>query len=450
VIVAVGLIAALYFGYRWWQRGHSPNVAAAHAAGGTDKAAVRVEYVHPLKGGIARTTTQPGVIHAYDYVRLHAKVSGFLRAQVVDIGDTVQHGQQVAVIFAPELPQRAATAAAAVERARAEVTQARAMVDVADAEVVASRADVREAEARVGQFTSTRKYRQKEFVRYTELAVSKAVDERAADEMQDNFESAKAGENVALAAVDTAKGKLAKALAQVQKAHADVKAAEAAEREAEAEQGAAQIFVDYTRLIAPFDGVVTERNYHDGDFIRAADTGAETPPILSISRTDLMRVVIYVPDREVPYVDRDDAAVVRIDALAGEEFKGKVTRFSNLEMAANRSMRVEVDLPNPNGLLREGMYGNVTIELDPASDLLRIPSPALIKDTEHGLGTVYLVKDGHAREQPVRIGRDNGLVVEILSGLTERDQVIVSYGGSIEDGEEIEAFPAEGRRSGSK
>ncbi len=407
-----------------------------------NKAAIRVRVVHPRRGGLTLTTVQPGVIHAYDYVRLYAKVSGFLRGQVVDIGDTVERGQVVARVFAPEIQQQVEQAAAAVEHAKAEIVQAEALVTVARAEVVAAEAQVKERDAQVGQYVAKRKYRQKEFVRYNELATTRVIDQRAADEKEDDFESAKAGEEVAIAAVQTAKGRLAKALAAVEKARADVKAARASLRVAEAKQSAAQIFEEYTRLDVPFDGVVTERNYHDGDFIRAADSGGDTPPILMITRNDLMRVIVDIPDRDVPYVNRGDPAVVHVDSLGAEEFRGTVTRYSEMQSSFNRAMRVEVDLPNPSGRLHEGMYGNVTIQLEPAAQVLAVPSSALFENNGHGKGAVYVAREGQARRVDVRVGRDNGLVAEIRSGLEESDEVIVSYSGSIEDGVEIEALPA--------
>jgi len=445
------VLVALAIGYHEWSkdRGGSKVAGKPGAQGssrdesGHDPAVIRVQVVRPRKGGIARTTTQPGVVHAYDFVRMFAKVSGFLRAQVVDIGDTVERGQVIAEVYAPELQQAVEQAAAAVEEAKSRITQAEAMVKVTEAEVRAAEADVRESQARVAQSTSARKYRQKQYVRYNELAVSRAVDERAADEKQEDYESARAGEDVAIAAVATAQGRLARAVAEVDKARADVKAAQAALRVAEARQSAAEINVEYTRLVAPFNGVITERNFHDGDFIRSADSGAQIPPVVTVSRTDLMRVVVYVPDRDVPLVDRGDEAVVQIDALRGEEFKGRVSRFSNLELSANRAMRVEVDLPNPVGRLREGMYGNVTLLLEPPPDVLCVPSSALVSTSGHGAGVVFVAHDGRAHRTPVRVGRDDGRVVEILSGLSPDDAVIVTYSGSIEDGSRVEAPSSE-------
>ena len=445
ILGALVVAGAAYLAYREWgpgggRNGSSDSVEGEAGRGGSSAPSqlTRVEVARPEMGGIARTTTQPGVVHSYAYVKMYAKISGFLRAQVVDIGDTVERGRIVATVWAPEIRQQYEEATAAVEEARMKIEQARAQVAVAEAEVQAASAGLREAEARVPQYTATRKYRQKQFVRYTELAVSRAVDERAADEKQEDFESAKAGEEVALASVLTAEAQLARKAAGVEKAKADLKAAEAGLEVAKARRDFAQTNVEYSRLASPFDGVVTERNYHDGDFIRAADSGGPAPPILTIARTDLMRVVIQVPDHDVPYVDRGDPAVVRIDALRGEQFKGEVSRFSNVESSANRAMRVEVDLPNPIGRLREGMYGNVSIQLEPPPDVLRVPSGAIIENSADGRGAVYVAEGDRARRKSVRIGRDDGRVFEILSGLSQDDRVIIAYNGAIEDGEPIE------------
>ncbi len=165
-----------------------------------------------------------------------------------------------------------------------------------------------------------------------------------------------------------------------------------------------------------------------------------------------MRVVVYVPDRDTPLLDRGDEAVVRIDALGGEEFKGKVARFSEQELPTNRTMRTEIDLPNPSGRLRQGMYGAVSILLEPPSNDLTIPSKALHQQ-EAGAGSLYVVEDDRARKRPVRIGRDDGIRVEVLSGLSRDDRVIISYTGSIEDGEPVraeEAGEVGGEDQGSK
>jgi len=103
-------------------------------------------------------------------------------------------------------------------------------------------------------------------------------------------------------------------------------------------------------------------------------------------------------------------------------------------------MRTEVDLPNADGKLTEGMYGRVTIILRTASpDSVTIPSSGLLGQTGKGEGAVYVVRDGKARKVDVQVGNDNGVETEILGGLTPEDQVITSYNGSLEDGSPVRA-----------
>ena len=158
-----------------------------------------------------------------------------------------------------------------------------------------------------------------------------------------------------------------------------------------------------------------------------------------MARTDLMRVIIYVPDRDTPLLDRGDPAVVRIDALGGEEFKGKVARFSEFELPTNRTMRTEVDLPNPTGRLRMGMYGPVSILLEPPTDFLTIPSKAL-HEARLGRG-VRLRRRGRPRPQAARSASavTTASASRCMSGLSTDDQVIIQYTGSIEDGEPVVA-----------
>ena len=407
-----------------------------------NKAALPVNVITPRKGGMARSTTQPGTLHAFQYADLFAKASGYLRAQVVDIGDTVEKGQLLAEVYDPERQQAVELAAAEVERSKTAVEQAVAMETAAEAEVTAALATVDVKKTEISQTAAIRRFREKEYIRYMELARHQAVDQRVADEKQEEYEGAKAAEEKAHASVKAAEADLARDRALVLTAKANVSHARAQVRVAEATLAQANILVQYTRILSPYTGVVTQRNFHDGDFIREA-IRADEAPILSVARTDLMRVVVYLPDRDTPYVDRGDPAVVRIDALGGEQFKGKVMRYAEIEDPANRTMRTEIDLPNPTGRLRMGMYGAVSILLEPPTDFLTIPSKAL-HEVEAGAGFVYSAHAGRAHKRRIRIGRDDGILVEVIEGLTLDDQVIVGYTGSLQDGEPVDAAPAEG------
>jgi HlyD family secretion protein len=156
--------------------------------------------------------------------------------------------------------------------------------------------------------------------------------------------------------------------------------------------------------------------------------------MLVVERTDLLRVVVQVPDLDVPWIKRGIPATVEIDALPGEVFRGIVARMADAEDAQSRTMRVEIDLPNPSGRLRQGMYGRVTIKLLAGGNGLVIPASCLAGPLKDGKGAVYVVREGKAYLVPVKVGADDGAHFEVLQGLTADDEVVFRYNGSIGDG----------------
>ena len=125
---------------------------------------------------------------------------------------------------------------------------------------------------------------------------------------------------------------------------------------------------------------------------------------------------MQITDRDVPYCDVGDAALVEIDALPDQASSAASLRVSESEEPDTRLMHVEIDVPNPTGKIRNGMYGRVTIILQ-KSNLLSVPSSCLIGKFEAGKASVYVVRDGKAIRTPVRYSEDNGIEVGILSGL---------------------------------
>jgi len=158
-----------------------------------------------------------------------------------------------------------------------------------------------------------------------------------------------------------------------------------------------------------------------------------------VMRTDLMRVVIQVPDLDVPLLDVGDRVTVTVDALKGKEFTGTVARLGKAENPTTRTMRVEVDLPNRDGHLVEGMYGRATIELQPPTDKLTVPAACVVGHAERGKAAVFVVRDGKARRTPVTLGSDDGVAVEVLSGLGPNDAVVIRPGTTLDDGTAVVA-----------
>ncbi len=435
-VVGCGLGLVWYFGFRRETTSSGSSVAVG-APSPTQIATTQVMVTKPRKGGLGRTVSQPGTVHAFAKADLYANVSGYLIRQKVDIGDIVKKGEVLAEVDAPELFESREQARAALGQTQAKVKQSEARVVTAESDREAVAAQIVQVKADIAKFTALRVYRREQRDRIAELVKRNAVERQLLDEQQEQFDAALSAERSALAAEVTAKANLSAASSRVSQARADVAAAKADVAAAEADLAKAQVFVDFTKISSPYDAVVTHRNFHDGDFIRAANGGGTTA-VLSVARTDLMRVVILVPDLDVAFVDRGDPVTIQIEALKGQVFRGKIARFANFENA-QKLMRTEVDLPNPDNRLSDGMYGVATLELEPPSKNLTIPSTGLIEQRGQGKGSVYVIQDGKVLRKQVRVGVDNGHEVEILSGLTSESQVVISYSGSIAEGLAVQA-----------
>jgi HlyD family secretion protein len=451
-VPALVCAAILVGGAAWWVsqgRGAMRKVAGANLEGAganeiQDETRTRVEVIHPKPGGVARVSAQPGSVHPFEFAELEAKVSGYLKEQTVDIGDRVKKGQLLATIDDPEVIKEVARAKAQLELSKAQVAQAQARLSSAIASKAAVEAQVAVAEAEVMRTTYDHNYRQKEYVRIAELVKQKAVDQKLFDEQQERLGASSAAVQSALATVSATKAQVLEAEAKIEQARADLLSSKANVEVDQANLAKAQVFADYTGLTSTYDGVVTHRAYHVGEFIRSASDGA-TQPLLRVARTDLMRIVVLVPDVDVPFVDKGDPAVFKIVALGDTVFQGQVSRMSYAEDVSTRTMRVEVDIPNNDGRLREGMYGEVTITLQPAStapSTVMIPAACLQGEAKEGNASVYVIRDGKAHLTKIKTGANNGIDVEVLSGLTPRDEVALPTSGSLAEGQPVEVEEA--------
>ena len=413
--------------------------------------AVRVDVVKPEAHGFGRTSTLPGEVHAFEYAELYAKASGYLGEQNVDIGDSVERGQLLARIDVPELAEDVKEAEASLERANSVVAQSEARVETSKAEVEAADALIEQTQAEIVRSEAQTKWRRSEYDRIKELVVAQSIEKKLEDEKLNAWQAARAAELAAHAAVDSAKAQANAARARVEQAKADLLHAHADVRVAQTVLDKARVLFSYTRIESPYKGVITARNFHRGAFIRSPDQGGSVP-LLTVARTDKMRFVTVVGDLDVPYTNVGDKATIQIDALPGKVFTGTVSRMADVEDPRQKVMRVEIDLPNDDRLLREGMYSKRNaIELEPPSQALSVPASALVGASSNGTGEVYVVRDGKAHLMPITIasGQDNGLRMEVLSGLQPSDDVVVRYRGAIEDGAPVvvnatrDAAPAE-------
>ena len=292
------------------------------------------------------TVVAPGNVAAYYTADLYAKESGYVSEVLADIGDHVKKGQVLAVIEQPEMQQQllAAQAMAAargemVKAADAMVRQSQSAADVARRQLTGTEADQKLSEATLK--------------RQEELFAGKAVTVQQVDEMR-----AKA--QVSKAAVEVGQAKIAAAESDILTAQANRAVAAAHEIVAAAEIHRLEALLGYTKIVAPFDGVVTRRMVNLGDLAQAA-TGARTSPLFTCQKIDTMRVYCEIPETSASGIKAGVPVDIKLYGIAGTTIHATVTRISAAMEPLTRTMRAEIDLPNLDEMLRAGMYAQVTL-----------------------------------------------------------------------------------------
>jgi RND family efflux transporter MFP subunit len=194
---------------------------------------------------------------------------------------------------------------------------------------------------------------------------------------------------------------------------------------------------EYSRIVAPFTGIVTWRYADTGALIQAGTSNAGSAPVVKIAEVSTLRLRLPVPETIAPYVRDGDSATIRIDAL-GRTISGKVTRSTGALDPSTRSMQVEVDVPNADGSLTPGMYAQVTLNVRRAGDALVVPIQAV--DTS-GPQPILLVVNAQSRveRRAVQTGIATANRIEVLSGLREGEQVIVANQASFQPSELVTA-----------
>jgi len=442
--LALGIVvlgAAGAGAWYWYKiRSEAVHISKPHRQPGDKTAeAIIVDVVSPKAGGIDRICMQPGTIEPYEAADLYAKVSGFLTEQTVDIGSRVKAGQVLARIAVPENEKQVDRDAAKVKHAQAIVKQMEARIVVAKSELKTAEASVVVARTQVKSKASYRRFREKQLARLKQLNIERTIEAAVVDESQDQYESSIEAENAAIEMVTSAEERVNSARARIDQSQADLDEANAEVLVAQAELQRTQVLVEYSIIKSPYDGVITKRSFNRGDFIRSADAGGDRVPLLAVERTDKMRVVVQVPDKDVPYTQIGDGATVEIDALDDKPIKTVIARVAESEDTATRTMRTEIDLPNTDGRLRRGMYGRVTLLLEKGQpNAMTIPSTALTAKTDSTRAMVKVVRDKVVHKVPVIVGADNGIRVEVLSGLQANDAVVIRSNGVIDEGTHVE------------
>jgi len=392
-LIGIASLAILAAGLISCSRGETAR------ANETPQAATLVVGVTPVRRmPLERRLTLSSELVPFQEIDVYAKESGFVQKLNVDYGSRVKKGQLMAVLEIPEL--------------QAQLQQDQATIDSMAQQVTHADHELNRVEA---QHTVVHL----QYKRLATVAESKPglVAQQEVDDWQGKDLAAEAQVEASKSAFESVQSQLAVAKARLVRD---------------------QALYDYSRITAPFDGVVTQRYANLGTLMQAG-TGSSTQalPLVRLSQDNLFRLVIPVPESYVRFIRIGDPVEVRVPAL-NRSFPGKVARFSVDVKEDTRTMHTEVDVPNPNGVLIPGMYAEAALTLERKNNVLAIPLQALSQ--ENNSSAVYLADASRKIEvRPVTTGLQTSGYVEILSGAAEGDQVVISDRSGLKPGEQVRA-----------
>ena len=371
------------------------DVARARGAGSAENSLPEVAVTKVLRKPMARYLTISSELVPFQEIDVYAKESGFVSKLNVDYGSHVKKGQLMAVLEIPELQAQLQEDQAAIKNASDQVTN---------------------AQHQLGRIEAQHTVLHLQYDRLNNVSKSKPG-------------------LVAQQEVDDAQGKDLAAEAQVEGAKSNLQAAQSQMAVAQSKLAHDQALFSYSKITAPFTGVVTQRYANFGTLMQGGTNSPQALPLVKLSQEDLFRLVIPVPESYVRYIKIGDPVKVRVPSL-DRDFPGRVARFSVDVEGSTRTMHTEVDVPNPRGVLIPGVYAEATLTLERNGDALVVPLQAMNQEGEKA--TVLIVDHSNTiqnREIGVGIQSDND--AEVLSGLQEGDQVVISDRSGLHPGETV-------------
>jgi RND family efflux transporter MFP subunit len=337
---------------------------------------VRVAMVQPSDG--TQVVSLPATTSAFSVANIFARATGYVDKREVDIGDRVKAGQLLAEIVAPELDHQIAEAGATLSQLKATLEQAQANSELAkvtwgrDSPLVSK-----------GWLT----------------AQQGTIDVQTLKAQQ--------------AAVAVARANVVAEEAQLQVLHQQK---------------------IYQRVVAPFEGVITQRNVDIGSLVQADATSGTF--MFTIMQGNVIRIQVFVPQDEAFGMSPGIDAVVRVPEIPDRTFPGKVTRIAEALQPGSRTLLTEVDIPNSDGALTPGIYCTVELQIPRKTPSYKISADAIIFN-ESGL-QVAVVENGVVRLRKVTVMRDLGKELEVNSGIKQGDQLILNPAVDLVDGSKVQ------------
>jgi RND family efflux transporter MFP subunit len=357
-------------GWRHYQAAR--EVAATAEESRTLVPDVRVAAVRPADGKI--TVTLPATTTAFEAANIFARTSGYIEKRYVDIGDQVKAGTLLADITAPEL----------------------------DHQITQAKATLAQDQATLQQTQASRELAQRTNARDSNL-------------VEKGWLTLQQGDNDRLT--------LQAQQAAVGVAQSNIAAQEAQIRVLEQEKA-------YQRVVAPFDGVITQRAIDNGSLVQSGSTF-----MFTLMHANVIRTQVFVPQDQAFGLGPGVDAVVRVPEIPNRTFPGKVTRIASALQPGSRTLLTEIDVPNPDGALSPGIYCTVELFIPRKTPAMIVPADAVVFD-QNGLH-VAVVENGVAHMQKITIARDFGTEVEVHDGVKPGDQVILNPMVNLAEGSKV-------------
>lgn len=342
-----------------------------------------VEVVPVRSQAVQRTVVLPGEILPYQRVTLHARANGYVERVLVDRGSTVNQGELLVSLTAPELAAKTLEAESRVQTAESARGEAEARL----AGVVATYERIKKAAETPGAVAGNELVQAEKLVDASRAAVRSAVN-----------------------------------------AIGSAKAVVEATKQSEV----------YLQVTAPFSGMITERYVHPGALVGPGSGSAGG--MLELEQVSRLRLVVPVPEVNVASVRRGTRVEFRVPAFPGRTFSGSVARIDRSLDPKTRTMPVELDVANPRNELSPGMYPEVSWPAGAAGPSLLVPPTAVVTTTERTF--VIRVRDGHAEWVNIRKGMPAGELIQILGPLKEGEMVVLRASDELRDGTQMQTKAA--------
>jgi RND family efflux transporter MFP subunit len=359
--------------------------------------ALSVGVVKVGRKNLERTLTVSSELVPFQEIDVFAKESGFVKELNVDYGSRVQANQVLATLEIPELQLQVKEDDAAVKNAEAQIPH---------------------AQDELNRMAAQQRVLQLQFDRLNNVAKSKPG-------------------LVAQQEVDDSEGKSLASAAQVEAAKSNLQSAQSVLAAAQAKREHDQALFDYSKITAPFAGVITQRYANLGALMQAGtNSSTQAMPLVKLSEDDKFRLVIPVPESYVHFIHLGDTVNVNVPSM-NRTFPGKVARFSTDVREDTRTMHTEVDVENPQRILLPGLYAEATITLEKKNNALAVPLQVL--DQDNSRTSVDVVDPSNKVEtRQVALGLQTATDAEVISGLEEGELVVVSDRGGLKAGQAVQ------------